>query len=66
VRFWLDNSRINNNLLEMAHEMQSWTGPVKVLSILSTVMFPKEVQYPVGPGDIFAGPPPAASECFVQ
>ena len=53
VDFFLDNVQMNNNVLRVAHDFQRWTGPNKVVSVLSTVMFPKDVAYPVTPAAIW-------------
>ena len=52
VDFWMDNVQINNNVLRAAHACNA-----KVVSVLSTVMFSKDAQYPVHgtPEDIFGG-----------
>jgi dTDP-4-amino-4,6-dideoxygalactose transaminase/nucleoside-diphosphate-sugar epimerase len=42
VDFWLENVRVNNNVLETAFRFQSWVGPTKVVSVLSAVTFPTE------------------------
>ena len=36
VDFWLHNVTMNNNLLKAAFEFQAWSGPIKVVSTLST------------------------------
>ncbi|CAF4881737.1 unnamed protein product [Rotaria socialis] len=64
VDFWLNNVTMNNNILEAAFEFQSWTGPIKVVSILSTVMFPKNAQYPIDASTIYEGSPHFASESY--
>lgn len=64
VDFWLQNVTVNNNVLQAAHEARRRTGPVKVVSVLSTVMFPKDATFPVTAGQIHAGPPPQASESY--
>jgi len=66
VEFWLDNCTVNNNVLKTAHNFQRWIGPVKVLSVLSTVMFPASCPVPFDANNstIFASPPPAASEAY--
>ena len=38
VDFWLDNVTMNNNLLKAAFEFQAWSGPIKVVSTLSSEM----------------------------
>ena len=47
VDFWLDNVAVNDNVLRAAHEFQSWTGPIKLVSVLSTVMFPADAAFPM-------------------
>jgi CDP-6-deoxy-D-xylo-4-hexulose-3-dehydrase len=47
VDFWMDNVNANNNVLRAAHESQGWAGPIKVVSVLSTVMFPRDATYPM-------------------
>lgn len=64
VDFWLDNVRINNNILQSAFEFQIWFGPIKVVSILSTVMFPKDVHFPTDTSHIDDGPPHPASQSY--
>jgi len=64
VDFWLDNVSVNNNVLQVAHEAKKRTGPVKVVSVLSTVMFPKDASFPVSPDQLHTGPPPPASESY--
>jgi len=64
VDFWLDNVSVNNNVLQVAHESKKRTGPVKVVSVLSTVMFPKDASFPVTVDQLHASPPPAASESY--
>ena len=52
VDFWMDNVQINNNVLRAA-----CAAKAKVISVLSTVMFPKDAHYPVHgtAADIFGG-----------
>jgi len=64
VDFWLDNVTVNNNILKTAFEFQTWTGTIKLVSILSTVMFPKNAQYPIDASLIYDGPPHSASESY--
>jgi GDP-L-fucose synthase len=64
VDFWLNNVRVNDNILEAAFEFQTWIGPIKVVSILSTVMFPKNAQFPIDASLIYDGPPHPASESY--
>jgi CDP-6-deoxy-D-xylo-4-hexulose-3-dehydrase len=64
VDFWMNNVRINNNILEAAFEFQTWNGPIKVVSILSTVMFPENAQVPIDASLIYDGPPHSAPESY--
>ncbi|CAF1461255.1 unnamed protein product, partial [Rotaria sordida] len=64
VDFWLNNVTMNNNILEAAFEFQTWNGPIKVVSILSTVMFPKNAQFPIDTSLIYDGPPHYTSESY--
>jgi len=52
VEFWMDNVQINNNVLRAAHACDA-----KVVSVLSTVMFSKDAEFPVNGtrDDIFGG-----------
>lgn len=48
VDFWLGNVAMNDNVLRASHEMQAHVGArIKVVSILSTVMFPRDCEYPM-------------------
>ena len=47
VDFWQGNVAMNDNVLRAAHDVQRWVGRVKVVSILSTVMFPRDCEYPM-------------------
>lgn len=64
VDYWLDNSNMNNNLLRTAFKFQSWLGPIKVVSVLSTVMFPQDASLPMGTSCINAGQMHPASEAY--
>ncbi|CAF1522898.1 unnamed protein product [Adineta ricciae] len=64
VDFWLNNIRINNNVLEAAFEFQTWIGPIKVVSMLSTVMLPKNAEYPIDVSNIYDGLPHSTSESY--
>ena len=64
VDFWLNNVTVNNNILQTAFEFQTWTGPIKLVSTLSTVMFPKDAKYPIDASLLFDGPPHPASESY--
>jgi GDP-L-fucose synthase len=48
-----DNVLINDNVLSCAHEF----GVKKVISCLSTCIFPDHTNYPIDEGMIHAGPP---------
>lgn len=48
VDFWLGNVAMNDNVLRASHEVQAHVGArIKVVSILSTVMFPRDCEYPM-------------------
>ena len=64
VDFWQANAAINNNVLGAAHKFQSWCGPIRVVSVLSTVMFPRDAVYPVGAAQAEAGSLHAAGEAY--
>lgn len=51
--FWRNNLAINDNVLQAAHE----TGTVKVVSCLSTCIFPDKTTYPIDETMIHNGPP---------
>ena len=49
VDVWLDSVTVNNNLLKTAFEYQAWCGPIKVVSIVSSVfiapLYPHDNSY---------------------
>lgn len=51
--FWRNNIYINDNVLQAAHEV----GAVKVVSCLSTCIFPDKTIYPIDETMIHNGPP---------
>ncbi|KPP68049.1 GDP-L-fucose synthase-like [Scleropages formosus] len=51
--FWRNNIHINDNILQTAHEM----GVAKVVSCLSTCIFPDKTTYPIDETMIHNGPP---------
>ncbi|KAM9848541.1 GDP-L-fucose synthase-like isoform 2-T4 [Aulostomus maculatus] len=51
--FWRSNIYINDNVLQAAHEV----GVVKVVSCLSTCIFPDKTAYPIDETMIHNGPP---------
>ncbi|KAM3849399.1 GDP-L-fucose synthase-like [Diretmus argenteus] len=51
--FWRNNVYINDNVLQAAHE----AGVVKVVSCLSTCIFPDKTTYPIDETMIHNGPP---------
>ncbi|OQR83026.1 GDP-L-fucose synthase-like [Achlya hypogyna] len=57
VDFYLVNSRINENVLECAHE----AGVTKVVSCLSTCIFPDKIAYPIDETMLHNGPPHASN-----
>jgi GDP-L-fucose synthase len=65
VDFWLANTAINNNVLSAAHAGRAWGGhPVRVISVLSTVMFPRDATFPVGADQAEAGTLHPAGEAY--
>jgi GDP-L-fucose synthase len=64
VEFWLDNVAVNNNVLAAAHKFRGWCGPIRVVSVLSTVMFPRDAAYPVGPAAAEEGTLHPAGEAY--
>ena len=66
VDFWQDNVNVNNNVLRAAHAFQSWAGPIKLVSVLSTVMFPKDAAFPMtaAPDRLYAGQLHPAAESY--
>ncbi|KAJ2915749.1 hypothetical protein MD484_g4671, partial [Candolleomyces efflorescens] len=53
LTFLRDNLLINDNVLQSAHE----SGTQKVISCLSTCVFPDKVEYPLDENKIHTGPP---------
>ncbi|XP_051929576.1 GDP-L-fucose synthase-like isoform X2 [Hippocampus zosterae] len=51
--FWRNNIHMNDNVLQAAHEV----GVVKVISCLSTCIFPDKTTYPIDETMIHNGPP---------
>ena len=68
VEFWLDNVTVNNNILHTAFKFQAWVGPIKVVSVLSTVMFPKDATFPVGSTaeELYGGRLHSAAEAYAM
>ncbi|UJR20075.1 hypothetical protein I4U23_023207 [Adineta vaga] len=64
VEFWINNVTINNNILQTTFEFQTWIGQIKLVSILSTVMLPKNAQFPIDTSSIYDGLPHPASESY--
>lgn len=64
VDFWLDNVACNNNILSTAFKFQSWCGPIRVVSVLSTVMFPKDSIFPVDAAQAVSGTLHPAGEAY--
>ncbi|CAL8270596.1 GDP-L-fucose synthase isoform X2 [Gadus morhua] len=55
--FWRNNIYINDNVLQAAHEVDA----VKVVSCLSTCIFPDKTTYPIDETMIHNGPPHASN-----
>ncbi|KAK8378759.1 hypothetical protein O3P69_009461 [Scylla paramamosain] len=51
--FWRNNMQINTNVLEVSHQM----GVKKVISCLSTCIFPDKTTYPIDETMVHNGPP---------
>lgn len=51
--FYLDNININTNVLRVCHEL----NVEKVISLLSTCIYPNKVKYPLSEDQIHNGPP---------
>jgi len=60
VEMYRDNMAINDNVLAAAHEH----GVVKVISMLSTCIFPDKTAYPIDETMIHNGPPHASNEGY--
>lgn len=57
--FFTDNIKINSNILEVAKEFN-----VKVLSLLSTCIYPDKVSYPLTEDQIHNGPPHSSNYAY--
>jgi len=64
IKYWMENDRMNANILDCAHRFQAWLGPVKVVSVLSSVMFPTDAALPMDSSCIYAGQMHPASEAY--
>ncbi|XP_068575046.1 GDP-L-fucose synthase-like [Cebidichthys violaceus] len=53
LQFWRDNIKMNDNVLQTAHEM----GVTKVVSCLSSCIFPDKTTYPIDENMIHNRPP---------
>eukprot|EP00003_Mantamonas_plastica_P004623 TRINITY_DN1365_c0_g1_i1.p1 TRINITY_DN1365_c0_g1~~TRINITY_DN1365_c0_g1_i1.p1 ORF type:complete len:323 (+),score=101.42 TRINITY_DN1365_c0_g1_i1:1-969(+) len=53
VEFFRENSAINDNILSLSHAY----GVQKVVSCLSTCIFPAEIEFPIKETDVHNGPP---------
>merc|ERR1711935_164011 len=60
VEMYRDNMAINDNVLAAAHEH----GVVKVISMLSTCIFPDKTAYPIDETMIHSGPPHQSNESY--
>ena len=38
IKYWMENDRMNANILDCAHRFQAWLGPVKVVSLVGKNM----------------------------
>lgn len=75
VKFWYDNVNMNNNVLQCANEHKVCVIPPmlsyitnsqlkKVVSCLSTCIFPDQVQYPISEADLHNGPPHMSNNAY--
>ena len=68
VDFWTGNVTLNNNVLAAAHAQQlrapGGGRPVRVVSVLSTVMFPRDATFPVDAAQAEAGALHPAGEAY--
>lgn len=64
VDFWLGNVEINNNVLSTAHKFRDVCGPIRVVSVLSTAMFPREATYPIDAAQAESGALHPAGEAY--
>ena len=60
VEFWRENVAINDNVLQLAFEY----GVKKVVSCLSTCIFPDKTSYPIDETMIHNGPPHTSNEGY--
>ena len=60
VEFWRENVAINDNVLHWSKEY----GVKKVVSCLSTCIFPDKTTYPIDESMIHAGPPHPSNEGY--
>jgi GDP-L-fucose synthase len=60
VEFWRENVAINDNVLHLSHEY----GVKKVVSCLSTCIFPDKTTYPIDETMIHNGPPHHSNEGY--
>lgn len=58
--FYTDNIRINTNILQAAHD----NGVKKVLSLLSTCIYPDDATYPLTEDQIHNGPPHSSNYAY--
>jgi CDP-6-deoxy-D-xylo-4-hexulose-3-dehydrase len=64
VDFWMGNVDINNNVLHTAHKFRTWCGPIRVVSVLSTVMFPRDAVFPINAEQSESGSLHPAGEAY--
>jgi len=60
VEFWSNNMKINNNVLQVSHECKV----EKLISCLSTCIFPDKTTYPIDETMIHNGPPHDSNEAY--
>jgi len=60
VSFWMKNVSMNNNILELCYQYKV----KKVVSCLSTCIFPDKVQYPITETVLHEGPPHWSNDAY--
>lgn len=60
VEFWTSNVRMNDNVMQLSHRF----GVQKLVSCLSTCIFPDKTSYPIDESMIHNGPPHESNEPY--
>lgn len=62
VRFYTDNLTMNNNIIEASHKF----GVTKLVSCLSTCIFPDKTKYPIDETMVHDGPPHFSNSAYAH